>query len=173
MSKRGKYDYNDPYFLAELEGMARDGLDNAQIAKAIGLHTTYFSDLQNKYPKISESLKSGRRPLNVFVENSLYKRATGLKVKTQVRRWLEEKCECEGNNPDCTICNGTGKVETTAKELVQETITELPPDTGAAMAWLKQRKPEQWNKQPTKLDHTSLGESIRNVEVTIKKDGNH
>ena len=159
MGKRLKYNYTDTLFLLEVEGYARDGFDNAQVAKLLCLNPTYFSGLISKYPEISEALKKGRRPLNVLVENSLYKRATGLKVKSQTRRWIEEDCSCKGKDESCIYCNGTGKLATN-KELVMETETELPPDTGAAMAWLKNRKPDQWNKQPSKVDLTSDGKSI-------------
>ena len=112
---------------------------------------TYFSGLVNSISELSEALKRGRRPLETMVENSLFKRAFGgIKIKTQVRRFLEEKCECEGRDKKCDRCKGTGKKLVTDIESVQETVTELPPDTGAAAFWLKQKKPEIWNKQPLK-----------------------
>lgn len=143
MGRRAKYDYTDNEFLLEIEGLARDGWDDKQIADKYHLEPTYFSRLKDQYPQLSQALKKGRKPLNIIVENSLYKRAIGLKVKTTVRKWLQ--------NPDGS---------TTDIEVIQETETELPPDTGAAMAWLKQRKPEQWNKQPIKIDHTSSDGSM-------------
>jgi len=140
------------------ESLARDGFDNKQIAKRFNYNETYFSELVNTISELSDALKRGRQPLELYVENSLYKRATGLKVRTQVRRFIEKDCDCCGDKK-CTKCDGTGKIATDM-EFVQETITELPPDTGAAMAWLKQRKPEYWNKQPLKLE----------VNANVKQD---
>ena len=137
MGRKPKYDYADQEFLLEMEGLARDGWDDMQIAGKYLLEPTYFCRLKDKYPQLSQALKRGRKPLNMIVENSLYKRAIGLKVKTVVRRWMPKP---DGGNTDI--------------EIIQETETELPPDTGAAMAWLKQRKPEQWNKQPIKMEIT-------------------
>lgn len=57
MGKRLKYNYTDTLFLLEVEGYARDGFDNAQVAKLLCLNPTYFSGLISKYPEISEALK--------------------------------------------------------------------------------------------------------------------
>ncbi|SUJ19197.1 Uncharacterised protein [Sphingobacterium spiritivorum] len=125
-----KHDYTDPMFLLQVEGWARDGYDDCQIAELLDLSAPHFSTLKTSISELSKALKKGRQPLEVLVENSLFKRATGLKVKTTVRKWVvmpDEKGEFQN------------------VEVVQETETELPPDTGAAMAWLKHKKPEMWN----------------------------
>jgi DnaJ-class molecular chaperone len=158
----GKYkvDFEDEENLLIAEGLARDGLDNKDIAKYFDYSEAHFSVLVKSSSKLSKALKRGRKPLEIIVENSLYKRATGLKLKTQVRRFLEERCECGGEDKRCPQCKGTGKILITDVELVQETISELPPDTGAAALWLKQKKPDIWNKQPVKIEQES------NVTVT-------
>jgi hypothetical protein len=158
--KKAKFDFDDSMNLLLIEGYARDGMDDKQIAKAIHYNTTHFCELKHKYPRLVEALKRGRAPLTIVVENSLYKRATGLKVKTRVSRFLEKQCECVGKDKRCPECMGTGKILLTDVELVQVTETELPPDTGAAMAWLKHHKPEKYNVQPIRIDHTSNGASF-------------
>jgi len=154
-----KYDFTDQDNLLIVEGMARDGLDNKDIAKYFDYTEAYFSTLINSKSELSKALKRGRKPLEIVVENSLYRRATGLKVKTQVRRFIEKQCDCGGKDSDCLYCDGTGKIVTN-EETVQETITELPPDTGAAALWLKQKKPDIWNKQPVKME--------MNADVNLK-----
>lgn len=159
--RKPKHDFTDQDNLLIVEGLARDGLDNKNIAAYFGYDENYFSTLTNSISELSKALKRGRKPLEIVVENSLYRRATGgIKVKTQVRRFLEKKCECEGGDTKCPLCKGTGKVLMTDIELVQETITELPPDTGAAALWLKQKKSDIWNKQPIKIDTTTNGKDI-------------
>ena len=172
MDKKGKskHDFeNDESVLLIVEGLARDGLDNKDIAKYFGYNEQYFSVLVNSRPKLSKALKKGRQPLEVMVENSLFRRAFGgIKVKTQVRRFLEKRCDCEGNDNKCQECKGTGKVLITDIELVQETITELPPDTGAAALWLKQKKSDVWNKQPIRVDTTTNGKEMYSaIQVEI------
>ena len=58
----------------------------------------------------------------------------------------------------------------TETEIIQETETEYPPDTGAAMAWLKNRKPEEWNKQPIRVDATSNGKDILPAKTLTQKE---
>jgi len=97
----------------------------------------------------------------------------GIKIKTQVRRFLEQKCECEGGDKRCQYCKGTGKILITDVELVQETVTELPPDTGAAALWLKQKKPDIWNKQPLRIDQTTNGKELNTsiqIEIIDKRE---
>lgn len=148
--------YNDPMFLLEVEGLARDGFDDQQIAEIFDVAPkTFYFNKNKRVPvtpdnptgesALSITLKRGRRPLSVLVENALYKRATGLKVKSTVTRMM-------------VLPDGTK----TDIEIVQTTETELPPDTGAAMAWLKHHKPDIYNQQPVKVDVTSGGKEISN-----------
>lgn len=143
MARKTKYDYTDAMFLLEVEGYARKGLSDAEIAKNISLSEGQFNRVKKQFPQLSQVLKKGRRPLNVIVENALFKRATGFKVKSVVRKWIV--VDGEDGEPKNV-------------ELVSETETDVPPDTGAAMAWLKNRDPEQWNKQPEKkeVEHSGL-----------------
>ena len=146
------------------ESLARDKWDNKQIAKYFGYSEAHFSHKVSDNPQLAQALKRGRKPLEISVENALYRRATGLKVKTQVRKFIEKKCECAGTDEKCTLCGGTGKI-ITDEEAVTETITELPPDTGAAALWLKQKKSDIWNKQPIKLE---VGAEVKvNQDVKI------
>ena len=119
------------------------------------------------FSQLSQALKKGRKPLEIIVENSLYRRATGMKVKTQTRRFIERPCDCDGDE-NCPYCNGYGKI-TTNEETVQETVTELPPDTGAAAFWLKQKKPEIWNKQPDRTEITGNIKGSISVDEWIKQ----
>ena len=166
-----RYDFTDQDNLLIVEGLARDGLDNKDIAKYFGYSQEDFSRKVNSINQLSQALKRGRKPLEIIVENSLYRRATGLKVKTQIRKFIERKCEC-GGDKDCPHCNGTGKIITDV-EIVQETVTELPPDTGAAALWLKQKKPDIWNKQPLRIDQTTNGKELNTsiqIEIIDKRE---
>lgn len=138
--RKPKYDYEDQMFLLQIEGWARDGFDDKQIAQMLKLDETYFCKQKSKFPQLSQALTRGRRPLEVLVENGLFKRATGMKVtKTSVTKKREY-------NP-----------VTEEYEIViydNEEVTELPPDVGAINLWLRNRKPDKWNKQPVKVANT-------------------
>jgi hypothetical protein len=93
---KANLDDSSPMLLLEIEGLARDGFDDGQIAEIMNVGPEAFS--KNKRKKqadgseslLKEALTKGRRPLSVLVENSLYKRAIGQTVKTTstVRKWV-------------------------------------------------------------------------------------
>lgn len=154
-----RLDYNDPMFLLEVEGMARDGYDDCQISEYYGVSVTTFSLNKTKRGEITpenpkglsnlfNALARGRRPLEVLIENSLYKRAMGMKIttKTVTKRWIV----IEGMNDGFPV------------EVVSETETEqeIPPDFNSLHLWLRAKKPDMYNIQPTRLDITSAGKSI-------------
>lgn len=164
--RKPKVDFDSIDVLIDVEEKIRDGWDEKQIAERYGYAAARFSTIKNtKAPngqlsKLYEAIKRGQRPLNFQVENSLFKRAAGLKVKTITRRWIEKKCSCEGDET-CEICGGTGKISTGAA-IVQEVEAELPPDTGAAMAWLKHNKPQKW-LNPESNQNTKETKELKSV----------
>jgi len=121
--RRPRHDYACPMLLLEIEGLARDGLDDAQVAARLGVTASHFCRLKLRWPALAEALKKGRRPLEALVESALLRRALGMRVRTVVR-------EVRGGGEDGAV---------------RETETELPPDVGAALAWLRHRKPGVWD----------------------------
>jgi transposase-like protein len=81
---KGKYqEWITDEGLLLLEGWARDGLTDEQIAHNIGINPATLYDWKKKYPKISESLKAGKEVIDRQVENALLKRALGYKYIEQ------------------------------------------------------------------------------------------
>ena len=76
---RGKYqEYLTKEGLLKLEGWARDGLTDEQIAEEkIGINRTTLYDWKKKYPDISDALSNGKEVIDRKVENALLKRALG------------------------------------------------------------------------------------------------
>lgn len=108
--------------LLKLEGWARDGLVDEQIAQNIGINPATLYDWKKRYPEISKALKKGKEVVDRQVENALLKRALGYKYE-------EIKTE---------------KTEEGKKVTVTVTVKEVVPDTTAQIFWLKNRKPDQW-----------------------------
>jgi len=119
--------------LIKIEGWARDGLVNEQIADEIGIHPSTLYDWQKKYPEIAEVLKRGKDVIDRKVENALLKRALGYKYEEITYEKTEVMGIDEVGNMD--MIPGT-KIKTVIKEVI--------PDTTAQIFWLKNRKPEQW-----------------------------
>lgn len=145
-----KHDFKNKDLLVSIEGLIRDGWDNKQVAKYLNYNETYFCKVIKENSELSEAIVRARKPLTFNVENSLYKRAVGMKVKTVIRRWA---IDANGKQTDI--------------EIIQETEQEIPPDTKAQQLWLSQKKPEVWNKQPLKVDATTNGKDI-NTSIVIE-----
>lgn len=73
-----------------LEGWARDGLTNEQIANNIGINPKTLYEWKNKESKISNILKKGREVVDFEVENALLKNALDGNVTAQIF-WLKNR----------------------------------------------------------------------------------
>ena len=111
--------------LIKLEGMARDGLTDEQIAQNIGIARSTLNVWKNRFIDISDALKKGKEVIDREVENALYKRALGYEYE-EVKK-IQEK---DANGKDRI------KIEKTTKTVI--------PDTTAQIFWLKNRKPKEW-----------------------------
>lgn len=75
---KGKFqEWLEPEGLLKLEGWARDGLIDEQIAANMGISRSTLSVWKDKYSDISDSLKKGKVVVDRQVENALLKRALG------------------------------------------------------------------------------------------------
>lgn len=123
---KGKYRrWLEPDGLLLLEGWARDGLTDEQLAEKMGITPATLYDWKNKYPEISEALKKGKEVVDIQVENSLLKRALGYE-------YTEERIEIS---------------EKDGKKVIQ-TVKQVVPDTTAIIFWLKNRRPGKWRSDP-------------------------
>lgn len=121
---KGKYEeWLRPDNLLKIEGWARDGLTDEQIAKNIGISKKTFYEWKSKYSNFSDSLKRTKDVADREVENALHKRALGYMVE-------ETKV---------TISDKDGrKVETFQRH--------IPGDVTAQIFWLKNRKAKEWRE---------------------------
>lgn len=73
-----------------LEGWAREGLTNEQIANNIGINVKTLYDWKNKQSKICNALKKNREIVDFEVENALLKNAMNGNVTAQIF-WLKNR----------------------------------------------------------------------------------
>lgn len=140
---KGKYQkWLEPESLILLEGWARDGLTDEQIAKKMGVNTATLYDWKKKYPEISESLKKGKEVIDTIVENALLKRALGYRYD------------------EVTIENG---IET------KRVTKEVQPDTTAQIFWLKNRRPDKWRDKQNVEVSGSLKTETSKLDDLIKQ----
>lgn len=127
---KGKYErWLEPDGLLLLEGWARDGLTDEQIAKKCGCACSTLYDWKNKYPEISEALKKGKEVVDIQVENALLKRALGYEYQ-------EERIEIGGKEG----------------QKVVQTTKYVAPDVTAQIFWLKNRRPDKWRDKPDPVE---------------------
>lgn len=110
--------------LLKIQGWARDGLIDKQIAHNMGVSYTTFKGWRGKFPQMAEALAKGKEVVDREVENALYKRALGY--------WVTE-------TETTTFSDGTTKTTEKRRHIV--------PDTTAQIFWLKNRKPDQWREK--------------------------
>lgn len=140
---KGKYEYwLTPEGLLKIEGWARDGLTDEQIAKNIGASVSTLNNWKIKYVEILESLKRGKEVVDRQVENALLKRALG---------YTYEEITYEGG------------IET--KRVVKEVV----PDTTAQIFWLKNRKRETWTDRQNIEISQPIDDSIKEMEAYFEQ----
>lgn len=127
MAKSKYFTHVEPK-LTLIEGWARDGLTDEQIAKNLGVNIATFYRYKKDYCEFCESLKRGKEIVDYEVENALLKRALGYEYD------------------EVTYENG--------KETKRVT-KQIAPDTTAQIFWLKNRKPDKWrDKQVVESNNT-------------------
>lgn len=146
---KGKYQYwLTSEGLTLLEGWARDGLTDEQIAHNMGISAATLYNWKSKYLEIVEALKKGKDVIDREVENALLKRALGFQYD------------------EITLKGG---VET--KRVTKMVV----PDTTAQIFWLKNRRPDKWRDKPDETrsareNETSAQDSLVNAIQEAVKD---
>lgn len=143
---KGKYEY----WLTEegltlIEGWARDGLREEDIAHNMGIRRQTLIEWKKRFTDISDSLKKGREVCDRIVENALFKKATGYSV--MVNKAFKIK--------DTQYDPVTGKKMAEIEKII--TAPEevfVPADTTAQIFWLKNRKPKVWMDRPVDVEET-------------------
>lgn len=145
---KGKYEqWLEPEGLLRLEGWARDGLTDEQIAHNIGIHRDTLIQWKKKFADISDALKKGKEVVDREVENALFKKACGYTV--ELRKPMKVKRVVYNEE--------TGRKLEEYEEVV-DTVEEVhvPADTTAQIFWLKNRKPEAWRDKVIYTDESDL-----------------
>lgn len=135
IGRKGRHDdWVSPDGLLTVQGFARDGLTDAQIAQKIGISLSTYYEWQNKYPEFSEAIKKGKAPVDVQVENALLKRALGYDYEEVITEVEEIPA---GKGPD-------GQQIIRQKKHIRKVTRHVPPEVAAQIFWLKNRRPGRW-----------------------------
>lgn len=145
---KGKYhEWLSEDGIIKIQGWARDGLIDEQIAHNMGITTKTLYEWKNKYGEISEALKKGKEVIDRQVENALLKRALGYAYD-----------------------------ETTYEDGVEtkRVTKEVAPDTTAQIFWLKNRKPAEWRDKIEQQQTVTIQDDgfLEALKGTIQDDWN-
>lgn len=140
MARPSKY---KPEFASQAAKLCKLGATDAQLADFFQVAVSTVNLWKVEHKEFSESIKVPKGEADQRVEQSLYLRAMGY----------------EHDEVDIRVIGG---------ELVKTDIRKFyPPDTTAAIFWLKNRKPAEW-RDKTDVEHS--GDLI--VKINKLSDGN-
>lgn len=145
----------EPDKLILLEGWARDGLSEEQIAKNMGIGRTTLYEWKQKEPNIANTIKKGKEVVDFEVENALLKKALGYNVP--LRKAFKVK--------EVIYENGKRLKETERIEYATEEM-HVPADTTAQIFWLKNRKKNQWRD---KVEYETNNDDLNKVKELLSK----
>lgn len=151
--------FNDR-MLQKVTELAKEGKTNEEIASTIGVHVNTIYIWQAKHKNFLEALKDGKSIADDMVEASLFRRACGYSHNAE-KQFLVKNRE-------------TGEMEVKVHEYVEH----YPPDTIAAIFWLKNRRPKEWREkadgavfEPDQKDKVFKTEWGGSSEEAINKNG--
>lgn len=114
-----------PEFAEQAVKLCRLGATDVELAEFFGVSESTLNNWKKAHPGFLESLKKGKTLADAEVADKLFKRATGYEHPEDDIR---------------TVSDGGG----TSSIVITPTIKRYPPDTGAAIFWLKNRQPAKW-----------------------------
>lgn len=126
LGRKSKYDTHVKPKLDLIEGWARDGLIEEQIAKKLGVAYSTFRVYKEQFPALSAALNKGKEVVDLEVENKLLQRALGYEYEEITYEYGIE---------------------------VKRVVKHVMPDTTAQIFWLKNRLPDKWRDKKD-LEHT-------------------
>lgn len=100
--------------------LAKLGATDKELAESFEVAESTIGNWKNAHPEFLDSIKKGRQIADAEVASKLFHRATGYK------------------HPEDDIKNVAGEI------VITPTIKHYPPDTTAAIFWLKNRRPDLW-----------------------------
>ena len=136
-----------------LEGWARDGLTDEQIAHNIGINVKTLWDWKVRFDPICNAIKRGKAPVDIQVENALLKRALGYEYE-----------EVTTEITETPYIDKRGKERVRKQKHVKKTKKIVLPDTTAQIFWLKNRRPDKWR------DKREEAVSIHNADPHLDEE---
>lgn len=133
-----------------IEGWARDGLSNKEIAHNMGVSLNVFNKWKKENEIFAGFLKKSKEVADKVVENSLFRRANGFEYTETTEERVFNPLK---NKFEMVITKKVNKV--------------VLPDTTAQIFWLKNRKPDTWRDR-REIDSTEAIDKLDGILTGIK-----
>jgi hypothetical protein len=130
----------EPQFAEQAHKLCELGATDADIASFFGVSERTINRWKHDHEEFCQSLKRGKGVADDLVEQSLFRRATGY------------------SHDAVKMFQAEGKV------IEAPYVEHYPPDTTAAIFWLKNRRPAQWRDR---IDQTLSGPDGGPVETSL------
>lgn len=128
-----------PEFIEQARKLCRLGLTDKELAEFFEVAESTLNLWKLEHPGFSESLKGGKAIADAEVAEKLFQRATGYE------------------HPEDDIRAVNGEI------VITPTIKHYPPDTTAAIFWLKNRQPQKW-RDKVEMEHGGdLGKTLADL----------
>lgn len=138
--RKTKYHSDMPLIV---QGLARDGLAEREIAEKLGVSVSTFEVWKSSKPEFLECLREGKKPVDTLVENALLKKALG---------YTYEEVTVVDKQIGSMLMRDT------------RTVTKhVQGDTTAQKYWLSNRRKAKWCD---KIDIEHAGK----ISIVIDKD---
>lgn len=144
MNEGGRPSLYDPAFDAQAEKLCKLGATDMELAEFFNVDVRTVYRWKHDHDGFCQSLKAGKDAWDDRVERSLYQRAVGYTFDSE------------------KIFHHQGVItRASCKE-------HVPPDTGAAMSWLKNRRGDVW-REKTEVDVNVKGDLLKAIEAGNKR----
>jgi hypothetical protein len=138
MARPSKY---KPEYADQAVKLCALGATDMEVADFLEVDVRTLYRWKGEHEAFCQALKAGKEVADERVQRSLYARANGY----------------EHDEVDIRVVGG---------EIIQTPIRKYyPPDTTAAIFWLKNRKPEEWRE---KVDHTLANPDGTALNLTVE-----
>lgn len=134
--KVGRPSAYKPEYVKQAQALCKLGATDAELADFFGVSVRTIYAWQSKYNEFLQALKAGKDEADDRVERSLYQRAIGYEYDA------------------VKIFNASGD------PLVVPYREKCPPDTTAAIFWLKNRRKDKW-RDVQQHEHGGVGDFDR------------
>ena len=184
---KGKYKkWLEPDNLTKLEGWARDGLKDTQIADNMGINVSTLYTWKNRYSEINEALKKGKEVVDYEIENSLISTMKKHTLTTiQYKMVKKDKLVLQAERKKFANMYKLEHPEATKMQILiavaehipvyeqipyVKTVTEVDPNISSMIFWLKNRRPEKYRDQTfKKLNEAQARKAIAEANISEKQ----